>query len=67
VIQWNATAAANQLWTVENQGNGNYLIRSVLEPSLVLGVIDNSVEDAGKIAIVSNEDCYWRFEGPGPK
>lgn len=66
MIQWNVTAAANQLWTIESKGNGNYTIRSLHEPSLVLGIIDDNVDDGGKLAIV-NYDCQWRFEGPGPK
>lgn len=66
VVQWNPTAASNQLWTIENKGNGNFTIRSVHEPSLVLGIVDDNVEDGGRLAIV-NHDCQWRFEGPGPK
>jgi hypothetical protein len=56
VIQWNPTAAPNQLWTIENKGNGNFTIRSVHEPSLVLGIIEDSVEDGGRLAIV-NYNC----------
>lgn len=66
VVQWNATGNPNQLWTVENKGDGTVAFRSVHEPSLVLGIIDDSVDDAGKLAVV-DFDARWRIEGKGPQ
>jgi hypothetical protein len=60
VVQWNPTAASNQLWIIEDKGNGNFTIRSAHEPSLVLGIIEDCVEDGGKLAIVDH-DAQWRF------
>jgi hypothetical protein len=66
VVQWNATGNPNQLWTVENKGDGTVAFRSVHEPSLVLGIIGDDVNDCGKLAAV-NFDARWKIEGQGPK
>lgn len=66
VVQWNATGASNQLWSIEPKGDGTVSIRSVHEPTLVLGIVDDNVNDGGKLAIV-DFDARWRIEGQGPK
>ena len=38
IIQWENHEGKNQIWRLEEQGKRTYLIRSALDPSLLLGV-----------------------------
>lgn len=43
MIQWTKTGNTNQLWIPEQVGNGSYRIRSIHEPSLLLGIKGDSI------------------------
>ena len=44
IIQWKSTGSKNQLWIVEYQGKNLYMIRSAMDPNLLLSVKDNSLK-----------------------
>jgi hypothetical protein len=66
VIQFKQTNLLNQLWMLENVGNSLFIIRSVHEPSLVMGLHKNSSEDGNTVAVVDYE-CLWRIDGYFPR
>lgn len=68
VVQWEVTGGANQLWVPEQSGNGVYRFRSVLEPSLFLGIRKQDVDNGGELEVTNEENptIYWRLEGAQP-
>ena len=64
-MQNERTGSTNQLWVPVASGQGIFKIRSVLAPSMFLSVMDDSVEDGGRLQISDHESPsqYWRIEG----
>lgn len=44
IIQYKSTKKDNQLWAIEYQGKNIYMIRSMMDKGLYLGVRDNSLK-----------------------
>lgn len=49
VIQWKRTGNPNQQWILEPAGNNTFKIRSIHEPTMVLGIKDDDIDDGGKL------------------
>lgn len=62
VIQFRRKGLSNQLWLLENVGNGLFIIRSSHEESLVLGVLGESTENGASVGVVK-QNCFWRLDG----
>lgn len=70
IIQWNENGGRNQIWRLEEQGKRIYIIRSVLDRSLVLGVKECSLKEGTEIvAITSNYESenMWMVYGSVPR
>ena len=67
IVQWKETGGKNQLWNIEEQGKRLYLIRSVLDKTLLLGVHGNSMKESAYIATTKSEaDAMWKIIGHIP-
>lgn len=68
IIQWGPNDGANQRWYIENQGKDLYLIRSVLNPDLLIGIKGNSPKECAELATTKSEEfALWRILGEFPK
>lgn len=63
VVQWDRTGGSNQLWAVQQVGNGLFRIKSLHAPGKYLGVKNGEVDDGGKIEINDddNPSLVWRI------
>lgn len=66
VIQWENNGGDGQQFAIEKgSAPGQWVIRCIHEPSLVLGIEDEGVKDCDKLVIV-NHKSEWYFEGALP-
>lgn len=66
MIQWEQNSADTQQFTIEKgSAQGQWVIRCVHEPSLVLGFEDEGIKDFDRLAIVKH-NSEWVFEGALP-
>jgi hypothetical protein len=49
IIQWTPHEGSNQRWFIENQGKDLYLIRSVLNPELFIGIKNNNPKECAEL------------------
>jgi len=65
VVQWDRTGNTNQQWAAVPAGAGVWKIKSIHAPGLYLSILDNNVNDGGKLVISDGDQPaqYWRIEG----
>lgn len=57
-----------QMWTIEYQGKNLFLIRSAQDPSLFMGIKDNSIKpEDGLVTTITEEYALWKIIGFIPR
>ena len=67
IIQWEETGGTNQQWIPEWH-NTSYKFRSVHEPSLLLAIYKDDVDDGAKLIVTDNDSptANWDIDGAKP-
>ena len=51
IVQWPNSHKSTQMWKLEKQGDGTYIISSVADSNLILGVEKNSLENFAPLVL----------------